>query len=104
MSFSAAAARRNWINCRKGSSWDTTETPFSAAFASGKPTHTPADQSGKSYEKLSLSCRAKSRHPAKPPVCCAAEFLDFARNDCLEHATLFSQARRSRLAGLDQAG
>jgi hypothetical protein len=35
------------------SSWDTIETPFSAAFASGKPTRTPADQSGKSCERAS---------------------------------------------------
>jgi hypothetical protein len=32
---------------------DTIETPFSAAFASGKPTRTPEDQSGIFYERLS---------------------------------------------------
>src|SRR4029077_3725837 len=100
-SFSAAAARRNWINCRMESSGDTIETLFSAAFGSGKPIRTPAGRSGKSCEKLILSCRAKSRHPVKLPVSCGTGCLDFARNDHLEHATLFSQTRRSRFAGLD---
>ena len=37
----------------KGSSWDTIETLFSAAFAFGKPTRARADRSGKSYERAS---------------------------------------------------
>src|SRR6478736_1292569 len=100
MSFSAAAARRNWINCRMGSSGDTIETLFSAAFGSGKLIRTPAARSGKSCEKLILACRPRALHPVKLLVSCVTRSLDSVRNDYLEHATLFSQTRRSRLAGL----